>query len=432
VALCAVMLFFDGFDNQIIAYVAPALTQAWHLGRGAFGPVFTIGVAGVAIGTLVSGPMADRFGRRPLVIGTMIWFSVLTIATTRVGSVSELSILRFLAGLGIGGIVPIAVVVISEFAPRRTRARLITVASCGYALGAASGGLLAAQIIPLFGWTSVFWVGGIAPLILVLLLLAWLPESVRLLALRPDTAPRIARTLRAVDPALSFPDDVQFTVAREAAQRRIRVVQLFTDGRAGTTILIWFIFFMNVGSLGLLNNWLPTLVNATGLAQNVALRVASALQLGGIVGVICMGILADRFGFYRVLSIGSLIAAIFIGMVSSVGASVFLLASMIAVAGFFNIGCQLTEAALCATLYPTDIRSTGVNWAHGVARSLSSVWPLFAGMLLEFDVPLRDIFIIIAFPLLLASGAIIILAAIRRARPDALTLAGKASDRIRA
>jgi MFS transporter, AAHS family, 4-hydroxybenzoate transporter len=412
VALCFLMLFLDGIDNQGIAYVAPALTQAWHLGRGALQWVFTFGVLGVAVGALVVGPLADRFGRRPMVIGTVAYFAVLTLAVAQATNLTELAVLRFLAGLGLGSLLPMAIVLASEFAPRRKRGTLVTLASCGYAIGAFSGGQLAALIIPIYGWQSVFYVGGVLPLILVVAMLFWLPESVRFLALRPGNGDRIARTLRGINQNLSFAPDVRFVVANEQPDTEIRVVQLFTDGRMAMTLLIWIIFFMNTTVLNLLNNWLPTLVTTTGLPQDQSLRIATLLQLGGVVGVISMGMLADRFGFFRVLATGFLVAGIAIGLVGSVGTSVYLLVAGIAVAGFCIIGCQITDAAMAATLYPTDIRSTGVNWAHGVARVCSMIGPILGGELLKLEWPLQDIFLIFAAPLFVASIGILILSAV--------------------
>ena len=426
VALCALMLFLDGIDNQGIAYVAPALTQAWHLSKGALAPVFTAGIIGVATGALLTGPLTDRFGRRPMMLGTVIWFSVLTLAVTQAGDLTELLVLRFLACLGLGGLVPMAVVVSSENAPRRIRATMVTLATCGYSLGAASGGVLAAQLIPLYGWTSIFWVGGLAPLLLLLAMWAWLPESVRLLALRPGTGARIAGILRRINPALEFPPDVRFVNARERPKAEFRPLQLFTEGRTPITLILWVIFFLNLTVLNLLNSWLPTLVDTTGLPHDQALRIASSFQFGGMLGVISMGIMADRFGFFRVLPIAFLVGGVAVGLVGSVGTSIYLMVAMIAVAGFCNIGCQLTNAALAATLYPTDIRGTGVNWAHGVARYGSTIGPILGGFLLDQKWPLQDIFLIFAVPLLLASVCILALGGVVRQRmPAALPLAAK-------
>jgi len=416
VALCFLMLYLDGIDNQGMAYVAPALSQAWHLGRGALGPIFTAGVAGVAIGALVTGPLADRFGRKSTTIVTVVYFAVLTLLVAQATNLVELMVLRFFAGLGLGSLVPMAVVIASEFAPRHTRARLVTLASCGYAIGAASGGLIAAQVVPVYGWQGMFYLGGIVPLLLAVAMYFWLPESVRLLALRPGTRSRIERTLRDINPALSFPSDVTFTLRQESAANVPRVLQLFANGRVAITLLLWFIIFLNTTVLNLLNNWLPTLVNSTGLPQVVALRIASSLQFGGLVGVISMGMLADRYGFFRVLAAGFLLGGTFVGLIGSVGVSAVVLAATIAIAGFCNIGCQITDAALAATLYPTDIRSTGVNWAHGVARILAVSGPLLGGVLLEYEWPLQKIFLLFAVPLFIACGSILMLQRVVHAR----------------
>jgi AAHS family 4-hydroxybenzoate transporter-like MFS transporter len=416
VVLCFLMLFLDGIDNLGMAYVAPALSQAWHLGRGALGPVFTAGVTGVALGALLTGPLADRFGRRPTTIVTVVYFAVLTLMVTQASNLSQLIVLRFFAGLGLGSLVPMAVVIASEFAPRHTRARLVTLASCGYAIGAASGGLIAAQVVPSYGWQGMFYLGGVLPLVLAAAMYFWLPESVRLLALRPGTRHQIARTLRSINPALEFSDDTIFTLSQEGVANTPRVFQLFTERRLAMTLLLWFVIFLNTTVLNLLNNWLPTLINSTGLPQVVALRVASSLQFGGLVGVITMGMLADRFGFFPVLAAGFFVAACFVGLIGSVGAAAAVLAATIAIAGFCNIGCQITNAAMAATLYPTDIRSTGVNWAHGVARILSTVGPLLGGILLAYEWPLQNIFWLFSLPLFVGCGAILMLQQVVRAR----------------
>ena len=185
-----------------------------------------------------------------------------------------------------------------------------------------------------------------------------------------------------------------------------------SESRAPVTLMVWVIFFLNLTVLNLLNSWLPTLVDTTGLPHDQALRVASSFQFGGLVGVISMGMLADRFGFFRVLPIAFLVGGAAVGLVGSVGASIALMVAMIAVAGFCNIGCQLTNAAMAASLYPTDIRGTGVNWAHGIARYGSIIGPTVGGFLLDQKWPLQDIFLIFAVPLVLASGCVLLLGAV--------------------
>lgn len=423
VLLAWLTLFLDGIDNQAIAYVAPALARAWHLERGALGPVFAAGVVGVALGALIIGPLADRYGRKRVLVTTVLYFAVLSLVITQARDLTQLLVLRFLLGLGLGAVVPLAVVLVNEFAPRRRRGAMVTIATCGYAMGAASGGQLAAQLVPLFGWTSMFYVGFVVPILLALGLWAWAPESIRLLTLRGNTD-AIRHLLQKINSALTFPADAQFVLRHEETKTgSSRVVRLFQEGRTATTLLIWFCFFMNLLVLNVLNNWLPTLVTHTGIAQAQALRAASALQFGGLVGVITMGFLADRFGFFKVLPFSFAVGGVFIALIGVVGADLVPLVAMIAVAGFCNIGSQMTLAALTATQYPTDIRSTGVSWAHGVARLLSIGGLLLAGVLLSLNWPLAGLYDLVAVPMFCGSIAVLILAGVRRAKQPATALA---------
>jgi MFS transporter, AAHS family, 4-hydroxybenzoate transporter len=263
----------------------------------------------------------------------------------------------------------------------------------------------------------LFWVGGIAPLFLVIAMWVWLPESVRLLALRPGTGARIAGILRTVNPALEFPADTQFVNIREKPKPEFRPFQLFMEGRTSMTLIIWIVFFLNLTVLNLLNSWLPTLVDTTGVPHDQALRIASSFQFGGMVGVISMGMLSDRFGFFRVLPVAFLIGGAAVGLAGSVTSSIVLTVAILAVIGFCNIGCQLTNAAMAASLYPTDIRGTGVNWAHGVARIFSTVGPALGGYMLDNKWPLNTIFLTFAVPLVLASGFVMLLSLVVRLKP---------------
>ena len=180
--ICAV-LFIDGFDTQAIGYVAPAVAQEWKLPRGALGPVFSAGLFGLMIGALVLGTLADRIGRKRIIVLSSAAFGVGTLLTMLVQDAAWLMALRFLTGLGLGGAMPNAVALTSEFSPHRRRATMVMAMFAGFSIGAALGGLLAAALIPAFGWRSVFLVGGLAPLLLVPVLLYALPESIRYLAL---------------------------------------------------------------------------------------------------------------------------------------------------------------------------------------------------------------------------------------------------------
>src|SRR3954467_5985235 len=199
-ATCAAVLFLDGFDTQAIGYVAPALAKERGLTKGALGPVFSAGLFGLMIGPLMFGPLADRIGRKKIIILSTLAFGIGSLATAFVQDVNYLLAIRFLTGLGLGGAMPNAVAMTSEFNPRRRRATMVMIMFCGFSVGAALGGLLAAALIPQFGWRSVFVVGGVAPLLLVPILALRLPESVRFLALTGRAHQRVAELLALVGP----------------------------------------------------------------------------------------------------------------------------------------------------------------------------------------------------------------------------------------
>jgi AAHS family 4-hydroxybenzoate transporter-like MFS transporter len=419
-------LFLDGVDNQSIAYIAPALTHDWELPRGALGTVFSSGVLGVAIGALMIGPLADRYGRKRITVLTVTYVALFSLFATQVTELSTLLspaipeasnlnvllVLRFLTGLGLGAAVPLAVVLVNEFAPKPRRAAMVTLMGCGYAMGSASGGVLASHLVPAFGWQAQFYVAAVMTFIMALVLWMWLPESIRLLTVQ-GRSQGVITILRKINPALSFEPGTRFVLRQELHEQsanQLRLVRLFREGRTSATVLIWLCLFMNTLALNYLNNWLPTLTAETGLPEAQALRAAASLQFGGILGVITLGFLADRFGFFKVLAGSFTAGGLFIATIGWAGGAFYPLAGTIFVSGFFNIGTQITLGALAATLYPTDIRSTGVSWAHGMARIGSIISVMFAGTMLALHWPLQTMYFLVSIPMFLGSMWILILA----------------------
>src|ERR1700712_1215297 len=209
---CAAVLFLDGFDTQAIGFVAPALAKEWGLTRSALGPVFSAGLFGLMLGALLFGPLADRIGRKKIIVLSTLAFGLGALVTAFVQDVNSLLAIRFLTGLGLGGAMPNAIAMTSEFNPRRRRATMVMIMFCGFSVGAALGGLLAAALIPQFGWRSVFVVGGVAPLLLVPILALRLPESVRFLALTGRANARVAQLLKSINPKAVFAPAAQFVV----------------------------------------------------------------------------------------------------------------------------------------------------------------------------------------------------------------------------
>src|SRR5258706_10233187 len=422
-------LFLDGVDNQSIAYVAPALTNDWDLGRGALRTVFSAGVLGVAIGALIIGPLADRFGRKLVTVLTVIYVGLFSLLVTQVAAITPLltpiipdasnlnvlMVLRFFTGLGLGAAVPLGVVIVNEFAPKRRRAAMVTLMGCGYAMGSASGGVLASNLVPALGWPAQFYVASALTLFMAIVLLTWLPESIRLLTVKGRDG-EVAAILRKINPALSLPRDAHFVLRQEAhdhSANRLRPARLFMEGRTASTVLIWLCLFMNTLALNYLNNWLPTLTTETGLPQAQALRAAASLQFGGMLGVISLGFLPDRFGFFTALAASVSAGGIFIALIGWAGADFSPLSATIFASGFFNIGTQITLAALAATLYPTDIRSTGVSWAHGMARIGSLISLMFAGTVVVLHWPLETMYYVVSIPMFFGWIWILLLSNVR-------------------
>ena len=414
IAICAGVLFFDGFDAQAISYVAPSIVREWNLPPGELGPVFSAGLFGLMLGALFIAPLADRFGRRPVILASTAAFGVFTLATAWASSVDQLLLLRFLTGLGLGGCMPNAVALTSEYSPARSRAFLVMLMFNGFSVGSLVGGLLAAQVIPTVGWRAVFVAGGVLPLAAVPLLYFVLPESIRFLAVSGRSPGKVARLLNRLAPGLGATAETPVTVEKSSAGR-MSVRDLFREGRATSTMLLWVIFFMSLLDLYMLVNWLPTLMSTVGAPLRTAVLLGALLQVGGIVGALLLGFIVDRKGPGAALIPAYLVAAACI-----VGIGFFAAASLpfttLAVfgAGLGVIGGQIASNAIAASVYPTEIRSTGVGWALGIGRIGSIVGPAIGGVLVGMETPVNDIFFLSAGPALIAALAAAALAAHKR------------------
>jgi AAHS family 4-hydroxybenzoate transporter-like MFS transporter len=377
---CAGVLFLDGFDTQAIGYVAPALAKEWGLTKGALGPVFSAGLFGLMIGALVFGPLADRVGRKKIIIFSTAAFGLGALATALVQDLNSLLVIRFLTGLGLGGAMPNTVAMTSEYNPQRRRATMVMIMFCGFSIGAALGGFLAADLIPRFGWRSVFIVGGIAPLLLLPVLVWRLPESVRFLATAGQAPERVAELLKRISPHSAFAPDARFVV-HEARLAGIPVAHLFREGRTAATLLLWVVFFMSLLDIYFLANWLPTVLNDLGASVSEAVMIGSLLQVGGVVGTFALGSVIDRFSF-RALALVYFGAVFAVGAIGQLSHSAALVSIAIFAAGFCVVGGQIAANALAAAFYPTSVRSSGVGWALGIGRIGSIIGPLVGGMLL--------------------------------------------------
>jgi AAHS family 4-hydroxybenzoate transporter-like MFS transporter len=405
--LCALIVFLDGFDTQAIGYVAPAIIKEFGVSRAALSPVFSASLIGLMLGALIGGPVSDRFGRRPVLLGGMVFFGAMSLATVMAGSIESLLALRLLTGLGLGCVMPNAIALTSEYAPERVRSTAVMVMFCGFSLGAALGGLAAAVLIKDFGWQSVFVAGGVLPLVAAGAVWLWLPESVRFLVLNGGDKNRIATIMQKIDPAFAG-KGVVFQ-ADEHKETKFPVKQLFADKRAMLTGLLWVVFFMSLMDLYFLSNWLPTVINDAGIPVGSAALITAMLQVGGTVGTLVLGRVFDKVSPFRALSVIYLLAAAFIVAIGVAGASVGALVATIFGAGFCVIGGQIGANALAAKSYPTSIRATGVGWSLGIGRIGSVLGPVIGGMLLSMHWDMRQLFLVGAIPVFIAGIAALII-----------------------
>lgn len=366
-----------------MGYVAPALIKTFSVPRSELGPVFSAGLFGLFIGSLVISPVADRLGRKIAVLGAVALFGVCSLMTATAGTLNEVLIWRFITGLGLGGAIPTTLTVVSDFAPRRLRGALAMLVALANTIGSSVGAFLSGALIPVLGWPSVFVIGGVLPLILAVVLLIFLPESPRWLVLQPDSRARLIPIVRKLDPEVALAENITFSMS-ERPLPGVPMRHLFAEGRTLTTLLIWCAFVVGYLDLYFMTSWLPTLITSAGKSLQQGVAAPALLQIGGLIGGVSLARLIDRYGS-RMLCVTFAGCALFIVVTGAVSGDVTLLLASVFCAGFFLISSLVGSVGYTAAYYPTAIRSTGVGWGMGVGRVGAIIGPLVAGALIALD-----------------------------------------------
>jgi AAHS family 4-hydroxybenzoate transporter-like MFS transporter len=422
--ICVFMLI-EGYDMQVVGYAAPAIIKSWHSDKAAFGAVFGAGLGGFMLGATILGNLGDRFGRKRMIVAGSILFGLFTLASAWADSIASLLVLRTIAGIGLGGSIPNAIALVTEYAPARERATRVGIMFIGYTVGSALGGVIAAQLIPAWGWPSVFVVGGVLPIAIGLASLFVLPESVRFLTVKRDRTDLVLDLLRRIRPDLAVPDNTSFTIEEENKDG-LPVAHLFADGRASMTVLLWLAYAANMISLHFLTSWLPTVVAESGVPLTHAVIATALLQGGGAIGSLVIGRLLDRIGTLGIV-VALLVAVPCVAALGHVGTSEAPLMALVTVAGLCIIGGQVGINALAGTLYPTYMRSTGTGWAFGVGRVGSILGPVIGGQLLAFGLPLGMLFAAASTPILVSASALFFLGRLPLLRNRSSGLANQSS-----
>jgi AAHS family 4-hydroxybenzoate transporter-like MFS transporter len=410
--LCAVM-FGEGYDMQATSFAAPAIIKAWHVNKSHMGPVFGGGLFGYMLGATLLSNLADRFGRKKIIIGGGLLFGAFTLGAASSSSLTGLLVLRFIAGIGLGVSIASVIALAAEYAPSRNRAMTISVLFTGYTLGSTAAGFIAAKTIPKFGWPVVFYIGGIVPILLSIGLIFTLPESVRFLALKKGRPDRVAAILAKLAPNQSFNSRAQF-VLREESRGGLPVKHLFTEGRASITSMLWFAFIASLMGHTFLLNWMPTVLVGEGMSLPHAVISGALLTAGGAVGGLLTGWLLDKRGI-TIIAMSFAIAAPLIVIIGLTHISDALLMAELFLTGMFMLGGQAGLNAVSGSIYPTYIRSTGAGWAFGVGRVGSILGPVVGGVLIALNTPASLLFIYAAIPFLCCAGATYLIGSVHEA-----------------
>lgn len=414
-ALAGFVGFLDGFDLQAIAFAAPQIAAFLGIKASALGPIFASALVGMALGSVFVGMLADRWGRKKALVLSTVMFGGFAALTAFAKDYQQLLVLRFLTGIGLGGALPTIVALTSEYAPKRIRARLITLIGSGLPLGALVGGLASTVMLERWGWQSVCLLGGVIPLVLAVVLARHLPESLQFMVTSGAPAERIRQVLSRVVPGTDF-NAVQRFALPETKDAGFLLGKLFAAGRAAPTLLMWIPSFMNFLVSFFMSSWLPTVMRQAGLPQTQAIMVLVLFNLGGAIGCIVQGRLIDRRGPYLVLGCAFAACAACVAALGQVGPALAPALALTMVAGFCIQGASGGLAALAATYYPTEVRSTGVGTLIAVGRIGAIVGPLIGGLLLSAEQPLSFIFSVGAVPPLVALASMGALAVLMRSR----------------
>ena len=402
--LCALLLIFDGYDLFIYGVVLPVLMKEWGLTPLQAGALGSYALFGMMFGALVFGTLADKIGRKKGIAICFVLFSGATVINGFASNPTEFGILRFVAGLGCGGLMPNVVALMNEYAPKRLRNTLVAIMFSGYALGGLLSASVGMYMLPRFGWEAMFFAAAV-PMLLLPVIMFFLPESVGFLV-RLGRNQQARAMLKRVDPAREVSADDQLVMA-DVKGKGVGVLELFRDGRALRTVMLWTAFFCCLLMVYALSSWLPKLMANAGYSLGSSLTFLIALNLGSVAGAIFGGWLGDRMNLPKVLAVFFVLAAVSISLLGF-KTPMPVLYLLIAIAGATTIGSQILLYACGAQFYNLSIRSTGLGWASGIGRNGAIVGPLLGGALLGINLPMQLNFIAFAIPGVIAALAMIL------------------------
>ncbi|WP_439682697.1 MFS transporter [Cupriavidus oxalaticus] len=396
---CALIIIFDGYDLAVAGIALPSIMKDMGVDATKAGFMVSSALFGMMVGAIFLGTIADRISRPRAMAICIALFSVFTAAAGCTKDPVLFSIARFLAGLGIGGVMPSVVAQMTEYSPKRIRSTMVTLMFSGYAVGGVLAAILGKNLIESYGWQSVFIAAGL-PVLLIPLVLKSLPESMPFL-IKEGRFDELRRTVAKLEPGYRPQADDHFSLPSQDKADGAPIRHLFQDGRGFSTAMFWTAFFMCMFMVYALSSWLAKLMASAGYSLGSALTFVLVLNFGAILGAIGGGWLADRFHIKYVLMAFFALAGVSIALLGY-KAPIEVVYFLVAVAGATTIGTQILAYAYVGQYYPMAVRSTGIGWASGVGRSGAILAPIAIGVLVAMQLPLQLNFLAIAVPAIVA------------------------------
>lgn len=423
---CALIIICDGYDLAVAGIALPSIMKDMGVTAQNAGFMVSSALFGMMFGAIFLGTIADRIGRRKAIAICIALFSVFTAAAGFTHDPYTFSAMRFLAGLGIGGVMPNVVAQMTEYSPKKIRATMVTLMFSGYAVGGMLAALLGKGLLETYGWSSVFLAAGL-PVLLIPVILKTLPESMPFL-IRENRLDELKQIVARMEPSYRPDEDDRFALPAQDRAEGAPIGKLFQDGRGFSTAMFWIAFFMCLFMVYALSSWLTKLMASAGYSLGSALTFVLVLNFGAVIGAVGGGWLADRFNIKYVLMGMYALAAVSITLLGF-KVPTELLFLLVGLAGASTIGTQIVTYAYAGQFYPMAIRSTGIGWASGVGRSGAILAPIAIGTLVGMALPLEQNFMAIAIP---AAIAVIAVSLIRHGRSASVQAAPAMPPRARA
>jgi MFS transporter, AAHS family, benzoate transport protein len=402
------IILFDGYDLSVYGTAVPKLMVDFNLDPVQVGTMGSYGLFGMMFGAIVFGILADRIGRKKVILINVLLFSAFTFLCAFADNATTFSIYRFIAGLGLGGIMPNIAALTMDYAPKTMRIRLVSLTLVSFAVGGALAPTVGVFLIEQFGWGSVFIVAGL-PILALPLMMKQLPESTSYL-IRTGNKEKLFATLAKVNPGLTFSKDDEIEEVKvTGAAAKVPVAGLFKEHRALSTVAFWLAFFCALLMVYGLNTWLPKLMIQAGYGFNSSLTFLIALQGGAVIGILTLSQLCEKFGSKKVLIPTYIAGAIALSLLGFGGSTavVFLL---VMIAGAATTGAQVLIQAYVTAYYPAEMRSTGIGLASGIGRLGGMIGPILGGFLLTLALPNYMNFMVFALAGVVAAIALALIA----------------------